>query len=116
MGKIRVKRGDVFYADLGVIMGSEQGGVRPVVIIQNEMGNKYSPTVLVAAITSKKRENRLPTHVKLSKEDGHLEKDSVILTEQMRTLDKGRLKEKITTLSDEIMSKVDKAILVEVGL
>jgi mRNA interferase MazF len=111
-----VKRGDIFYADLSPVVGSEQGGVRPVIIIQNDVGNKYSPTVIVAAITSQINKAKLPTHVEISSEEYGLNKDSVVLLEQIRTLDKRRLKEKIGHMTDEDMSKVDEALLISVGL
>ena len=94
-----VKRGDIFYADLSPVIGSEQGGIRPVIIIQNDIGNKYSPTVIVAAITSQINKAKLPTHVEISSEEYGLNRDSVVLLEQVRTLDKKRLKEKIGELS-----------------
>ncbi|MGB9814062.1 type II toxin-antitoxin system PemK/MazF family toxin [Thermovenabulum sp.] len=111
-----VRRGDVFYADLNPVVGSEQGGVRPVLVVQNDVGNKYSPTVIVAAITSQIDKAKLPTHVELKKEDYGLEKDSVVLLEQLRTIDKRRLKEKITFLDSEIMAKVDEALKISLGL
>lgn len=110
------KRGDIFYADLSPVVGSEQGGVRPVIIIQNDVGNKYSPTVIIAAITSQINKAKLPTHVEISSEAYGLNKDSVILLEQIRTLDKKRLKEKIGHMTDEDMSKVDNALLVSLSL
>ncbi|AKA71521.1 type II toxin-antitoxin system PemK/MazF family toxin [Clostridium sp. P21] len=111
-----VKRGDIFYADLSPVVGSEQGGIRPVIIIQNDVGNKYSPTVIVAAITSQINKAKLPTHVEISSEAYGLNKDSVVLLEQIRTLDKRRLKEKIGHMTDIDMKKVDDALLVSVGL
>ena len=111
-----VKRGDIFYADLSPVVGSEQGGVRPVIILQNDVGNKYSPTVIVAAITSQINKAKLPTHVEISSEAYGLNKDSVVLLEQIRTLDKRRLKEKIGHMTDVDMEKVDGALLVSVGL
>lgn len=111
-----IKRGDIFYADLSPVVGSEQGGIRPVIIIQNDIGNKYSPTVIVAAITSQINKAKLPTHVEISSEEYGLNKDSVVLLEQIRTLDKRRLKEKIGHMSDEDMKKVDKSILISIGL
>jgi len=113
---VLVRRGDVFYADLNPVVGSEQGGVRPVLVVQNDVGNKYSPTVIVAAITSQIDKAKLPTHVELKKEDYGLEKDSVVLLEQLRTIDKRRLKEKITFLDNEIMAKVDEALKISLGL
>lgn len=111
-----VKRGDVYYANLSPVIGSEQGGHRPVLVIQNDVGNKYSPTIIVAAITSQISKAKLPTHVEVNAKNFSLEKDSVILLEQMRTIDKRRLKEKITHLSEEIMDKVDEAIRISLGL
>jgi mRNA interferase MazF len=111
-----VKRGDVYYANLSPVVGSEQGGHRPVLVIQNDVGNKYSPTVIVAAITSQISKAKLPTHVEVNAKQHNLEKDSVILLEQMRTIDKRRLKEKITHLSEEFMNDVDEAIRVSLGL
>jgi mRNA interferase MazF len=111
-----VKRGDIFYADLSPVVGSEQGGIRPVLIIQNDIGNKYSPTVIVAAITSQINKAKLPTHVEISSEEYGLNKDSVVLLEQIRTLDKKRLKEKIGHMTDDDMQKVDEALLISIGL
>jgi len=111
-----VKRGDIFYADLSPVIGSEQGGIRPVIIIQNDIGNKYSPTVIVAAITSQINKAKLPTHVEISSEEYGLNKDSVVLLEQVRTLDKKRLKEKIGHMTDSDMEKVDKSLLISIGL
>ncbi|WP_027625185.1 type II toxin-antitoxin system PemK/MazF family toxin [Clostridium lundense] len=111
-----VKRGDIFYADLSPVVGSEQGGVRPVIIIQNDVGNKYSPTVIVAAITSQINKAKLPTHVEISSEEYGLNKDSVVLLEQIRTLDKRRLKEKIGHMTNGDMKKVDEALLISIGL
>jgi mRNA interferase MazF len=111
-----VKRGDVYYANLSPVVGSEQGGHRPVLVVQNDVGNKYSPTVIVAAITSQISKAKLPTHVEINAKQHNLEKDSVILLEQMRTIDKRRLKEKITHLPEEFMNDVDEAIRVSLGL
>lgn len=102
-------------ADLSPVVGSEQGGIRPVLIIQNNIGNKYSPTVIVSAITSKLDKAKLPTHIELSSEKYHLPKDSVALLEQIRTLDKRRLKEKITSLEDNKMKEINRAILISLG-
>lgn len=113
---IVAKRGDIFYADLSPVVGSEQGGIRPVIIIQNDVGNKYSPTVIVAAITSQINKAKLPTHVEISSEEYGLNKDSVVLLEQIRTLDKKRLKEKIGHMTDGDMKKVDEALSISVGL
>jgi mRNA interferase MazF len=111
-----VKRGDIFYADLSPVVGSEQGGIRPVIVIQNDVGNKYSPTVIVAAITSQINKAKLPTHVEISSEAYGLNKDSVVLLEQVRTLDKRRLKEKIGHMTDEDMALVDESLLISLGL
>lgn len=111
-----VKRGDIFYADLSPVIGSEQGGIRPVIIMQNDIGNRYSPTVIVAAITSQINKAKLPTHVEISSEDYGLNRDSVVLLEQIRTLDKKRLKEKIGHMTDSDMVKVNKALLISLSL
>lgn len=111
-----VKRGDVFFADLSPVVGSEQGGQRPVLIVQNDVGNKYSPTVIVAAITAKITKAKLPTHVEIHKEDVGLIKDSVVLLEQVRTIDKRRLIQKLGSLSPELMAQVDVALMVSLGL
>ncbi|MBR3153097.1 MAG: type II toxin-antitoxin system PemK/MazF family toxin [Clostridia bacterium] len=112
-----VKRGDMFYADLSPVVGSEQGGIRPVLIIQNDTGNKYSPTVIAAAITSQKTKNKLPTHIEIGSSEGGLKSDSIILTEQIRTIDKSRLKEKIGHIEDEsVMNKINSAIGISFGL
>lgn len=113
---IVVKRGDIFYADLSPVIGSEQGGIRPVIIIQNDVGNKYSPTVIVAAITSQINKAKLPTHVEISSEEYGLNKDSVVLLEQIRTIDKKRLKEKIGHMTESDTQKVDEALTISVGL
>ena len=105
-----VKRGDIYYADLSPVIGSEQGGIRPVLIVQNDVGNKFSPTVIAAAIAS------LPTHIELNAECCGLSKDSVVLLEQVRTLDKKRLREHIGTLSEKDMLRIDEAIVVSMGL
>lgn len=112
----QIKRGDIFYADLSPVIGSEQGGLRPVLIVQNDIGNKYSPTVIAAAITSKMGKTRLPTHIDIYRDRVGLQKDSVILLEQIRTLDKRRLKEKMGHLDDDVMDKVNLAIAVSFGL
>ena len=111
-----IKRGDIFYADLSPVVGSEQGGVRPVLIIQNDIGNKYSPTVIAAAITSQINKARLPTHIEINAKEYGLLKDSVILLEQVRTIDKKRIKEKIGHLDDELMEKVNEALNISFGL
>lgn len=111
-----VRRGDIFYADLSPVVGSEQGGLRPVLIIQNDVGNRYSPTVIAAAITSRMGKTRLPTHIDIYAERAGLARDSVILLEQIRTLDKRRLKERLGHLDDGVMSRVNAAIAVSFGL
>ena len=111
-----IKRGDIYYADLSPVIGSEQGGLRPVLIIQNDIGNKYSPTVIAAAITSQINKTKLPTHIELYAENFGLAKNSVILLEQVRTIDKRRLKEKMGHLDDGLMDKVNDAISVSFGL
>ena len=112
-----IKRGDMFYADLSPVVGSEQGGIRPVVIIQNDLGNKYSPTVIAAAITSQTNKNRLPTHIEIGADSEGLKSNSVILTEQIRTIDKSRLKEKIGHIDDAgVMNKINNALGVSFGL
>lgn len=110
-----IKRGELYYADLSPVVGSEQGGVRPVLVVQNDVGNKYSPTVIAAAVTSKINKAKLPTHIELPSNMYGLQKDSVILLEQIRTLDKRRLKERIGELSETTMSRVDNAILISLG-
>ena len=111
-----VKRGDIFYADLSPVVGSEQGGMRPVLIFQNDTGNKHSPTVIAAAITSQTGKARLPTHIELNAQSVGLSRDSVILLEQVRTIDKSRLRERMGKLDDTTMTKVDNAIAVSFGL
>lgn len=111
---MNVKRGELYYADLSPVVGSEQGGVRPVLVVQNDVGNRYSPTVIAAAVTSKMNKAKLPTHIELPSSFG-LAKDSVILLEQIRTIDKRRLKERIGELPDSTMSLVNKAILISLG-
>lgn len=111
-----IRRGDIFYADLSPVIGSEQGGLRPVLIVQNDIGNRYSPTVIAAAITSRMGKTRLPTHIDIYADRVGLAKDSVILLEQIRTLDKRRLKEKMGHLDDDIMNHVNSAIAVSFGL
>ena len=110
-----VKRGELYYADLSPVIGSEQGGVRPVLVVQNDVGNKYSPTVIAAAVTSKIDKAKLPTHIELSAREYGLSKDSVVLLEQIRTLDKTRLKERIGQVSADKMRKINEAILVSLG-
>ena len=111
-----IKRGDIYYADLSPVVGSEQGGVRPVLIVQNNVGNRYSPTVIAAAITSQVNKNRLPTHISVRADRCGLAKDSIILTEQIRTLDKRRLREKMGTLDERARRHVDEALAVSFGL
>ena len=111
-----VKRGDIFYADLSPVVGSEQGGTRPVLIVQNDTGNKHSPTVIAAAITSQTGKAKLPTHISLTGRDVGLSKDSIVLLEQIRTIDKRRLREHMGRLDDELMNRVDSAIAVSFGL
>ncbi|MBQ9745007.1 MAG: type II toxin-antitoxin system PemK/MazF family toxin [Clostridia bacterium] len=113
---MNIKRGDIYYADLSPVVGSEQGGLRPVLIVQNDIGNRYSPTVIAAAITSKMTKTRLPTHIDVVADNVGLAKDSVILLEQIRTIDKTRLKEKMGHLDDGVMTNVNNAITVSFGL
>ncbi len=113
---ISVKRGDIYYADLRPVVGSEQGGVRPVLIIQNDTGNKHSPTVICAAITSRMNKAKLPTHVELDSHRCEIVKDSVILLEQLRTIDKKRLKDKVCHIDSDILKRVDRALLVSLEL
>lgn len=113
---MNVRRGDIFYADLSPVVGSEQGGVRPVLIVQNNVGNKFSPTVIAAAITSRHTKASLPTHIKVNADNCGLSRDSVVLLEQVRTLDKKRLKERMGNLDDRDMSKIDEALTVSFGL
>lgn len=111
-----IKRGDIYYADLRPVVGSEQGGIRPVLIIQNDVGNRHSPTVICAAITSKMNKAKLPTHIELSKSQCDIVKDSVILLEQLRTIDKKRLKDKVCHLDTEMLEKVNKALCISLDL
>lgn len=111
-----VRRGDIYYADLSPVVGSEQGGMRPVLIIQNDVGNRYSPTVIAAAITSRMGKTKLPTHIDIYAERAGLSRDSIVLLEQLRTLDKRRLKEKMGHLDDPLMHEIDTAIAVSLGL
>lgn len=111
-----VKRGDIYYADLSPVIGSEQGGTRPVLIVQNDVGNKFSPTVIAAAITSQKFKANLPTHINVNADGCGLSKDSVVLLEQIRTLDKQRLKERMGNLPEGDMNKIDEALSVSFGL
>ena len=110
-----VKRGDIYYADLSPVIGSEQGGVRPVLIVQNDIGNRYSPTVIAAAVTSRMTKTHLPTHIEIASGVGGLDKDSVVLLEQIRTLDKRRLRDKIGELSVDEMRAVDQGLLISLG-
>ena len=111
-----VKRGDIYYADLSPVVGSEQGGIRPVLIIQNDVGNKYSPTVIATAITSQINKAKMPTHIELDANEYGLSKDSVVLAEQIRTIDKRRLKEKIGHLDEQLMNRVNEALEISFGL
>lgn len=113
---MNIKRGDIYYADLSPVVGSEQGGLRPVLIVQNDVGNRFSPTVIAAAITSQTGKARLPTHIEIAAEGGGLQKNSVVLLEQIRTLDKRRLKDKMGHLQETDMTRVDDAISVSFGL
>ncbi len=111
-----IRRGEIYYAELNPVVGSEQGGTRPVLVIQNDIGNQYSPTTIIAAITSQISKAKLPTHVEVTARRSGLERDSVILTEQIRTIDKSRLKEKVTVLDEESMARVNQAIEISLGL
>lgn len=111
-----VKKGDLFFADLSPVVGSEQGGIRPVLVVQNDVGNKYSPTIIVAAVTSQTGKAKLPTHVELKATQGGLSKNSVVLLEQLRTIDKQRLKERIGSLDDNQIPVVDEALGVSLGI
>ncbi len=113
---MNIKRGNIFYAQLNPVIGSEQGGIRPVLVIQNDIGNQFSPTTIVLAITSHLSKAKLPTHVELPAKKSKLEKNSVILAEQIRTIDKSRLKQKVAFLDDEFMVKVDKALTISLNL
>ena len=112
----KVKRGEIYYADLSPVIGSEQGGIRPVLIVQNDTGNKHSPTVIVVAITSKMNKAKLPTHIELSSKKYGIVKDSVILLEQIRTIDKSRLKEKVCHLDEDVIKRIDKALSISLSL
>ncbi|RBP62581.1 mRNA interferase MazF [Alkalibaculum bacchi] len=113
---MNVKRGDVYYADLSPVIGSEQGGVRPVLVLQNNVGNKYSPTIIISAITSQINKSKLPTHIEINATEFGLSKDSVVLLEQIRTIDKKRLREKIGHLDDELMNQVNEALQISFGM
>ena len=114
--EMTVRRGDIYYADLSPVVGSEQGGLRPVLIIQNDVGNRYSPTVIAAAITSQQNKARLPTHIEIEARTYGLSKNSVVLLEQVRTLDKRRLRERMGCLDEKVMQRVDGAIAISLGL
>ncbi|TYA06171.1 type II toxin-antitoxin system PemK/MazF family toxin [Lactobacillus sp. CAB1-7] len=116
MAAADIKRGDIFYADLSPVVGSEQGGMRPVLIVQNNVGNHYSPTVIVAAITAKVQKAKMPTHVNIKAAHTGIEKNSVVLLEQIRTIDKQRLKDRVTHLDDQTMRRVDNALQISIGL
>lgn len=111
-----IKKGDLYFADLSPVMGSEQGGVRPVLVVQNDVGNKYSPTIIVAAITSRRNKANLPTHVEIEADGNGLSKNSVVLLEQLRTIDKRRLKERIGTIDKTRLPEVDEALSVSLGI
>jgi len=113
---VEVYRGDIFFANLNPVVGSEQGGTRPVLILQNDIGNRYSPTTIVAAVTSRIKKAKLPTHVELPKSKSNLDRDSVILLEQLRTIDRRRLKERVTHLDEAAMRQVDEALEISLGL
>lgn len=111
-----IKRGEIYFAQLNPVIGSEQGGIRPVLVVQNDIGNQYSPTTIILAITSQINKAKLPTHIEIKAQDYGLERDSVILSEQIRTIDKTRLKQRIAVLTEETMHKVDQALAVSIGL
>lgn len=111
-----IKKGDLYFADLSPVVGSEQGGIRPVLVVQNDVGNKYSPTIIVAAVTSQMNKAKLPTHVEINASNNGLSKNSVILMEQLRTIDKKRLKERIGTLSEELLPTVNNALSISLGI
>lgn len=114
--RVIVHRGDIYYADLSPVVGSEQGGIRPVLIVQNDVGNRFSPTVIAAAITSQKDKAKLPTHIQLRSEGSGLARDSIVLLEQIRTLDKRRLKEHMGRLDEQSMLRIDQALQISFGL
>ena len=116
MNTLNIRRGDIYYADLSPVVGLEQGGIRPVLIVQNNVGNRFSPTVIAAAITSQQSKANLPTHIPLNADSSGLSKDSVVLLEQMRTIDKRRLKEKMGRVDDTAMNAVNNAISISLGL
>jgi len=111
-----VKKGDIYFADLSPVIGSEQGGIRPVLVVQNDVGNKYSPTIIVAAVTSQLNKAKLPTHVEIDAKDNGLSKKSVVLLEQLRTIDKKRLKERIGAIDEELLPNVNEALTVSLGI
>lgn len=111
-----IKRGEIYFAQLNPVIGSEQGGIRPVLVVQNDIGNQYSPTTIILAITSQINKAKLPTHVELKADQYGIERDSVILTEQIRTIDKTRLKQRIAVLNDETMKKVEQALAISLAL
>lgn len=111
-----IKRGEIYFAQLNPVIGSEQGGIRPVLVVQNDIGNQYSPTTIILAITSQINKAKLPTHIEINSEGYGLERDSVILSEQIRTIDKTRLKQRISVLDEETMNKVDQALMISLGL
>ena len=113
---MEIVRGDIYYADLSPVVGSEQGGVRPVLVVQNNVGNKFSPTVIIAAITSQLDKAKLPTHIELNKDIYNLQKNSVVLLEQLRTLDKRRLKDKVSSIDSVKMHQIDLAIMISLGI
>ena len=116
MNDLLVKKGDIYFADLSPVIGSEQGGIRPVLVVQNDVGNKYSPTIIVAAVTSQLNKAKLPTHVEIDARDNGLSKKSVVLLEQLRTIDKKRLKERIGTIDDQLLPNVNEALTVSLGI
>lgn len=111
-----MRRGDIYYADLRPVVGSEQGGIRPVLIVQNDMGNRHSPTVIIAAITSRMNKAKLPTHIELNSSMYDMDKDSVVLLEQLRTIDKKRLRDKVCHLEGEVMKKINRALMISLEL
>ena len=113
---MNVRRGEIYYADLSPVVGSEQGGIRPVLIVQNDVGNRYSPTVIAAAITSQREKSKLPTHIELDPHSCGLSRDSTVLLEQIRTIDKRRLKERMGRIDEGAMGKIDRALTISFGL
>lgn len=116
MSELIVKKGEIYFADLSPVVGSEQGGIRPVLIVQNNVGNKYSPTVIAAAITSQINKAKLPTHVEIAAEKHGLSKDSVVLLEQLRTIDKKRLKERVGRIGEDELDAIDEALTISLGI